>query len=345
MYSKIILYILSANLLMSCGGNKKSQEVANEPQQEETLSQNEQHEQEPKYNFPITGKWIHYNCELQDAIILDIGADKSFTIREGSFYEIHSQYSGTYTYSDGKGKYKLTNALEDNDVRNNSFSISFTPEGLMKIKFNENFKEFNIATNNTLAFHQEKMPIAFKEKNLTALNFYKAIYPYIFEVGFCESYNFIVSGECSSGAKLTYSSDKKHLCYEAFDDEENYTAKFDLKIWSYPKSEDLLVGINLPYILDNVIRSGLIRFYRYDAKKHLLFPLDEKAIVPHLKKVYIDENFKRDYLLDFPLRSSESVSKDKIELYIHEETEVGEVVAPVKNYYKLKWNGKTFSEE
>lgn len=67
--------------------------------------------------------------------------------------------------------------------------------------------------------------------------------------------------------------------------------------------------------------------------------------MPHLKKVYIDENFKRDYLLDFPLRSSESVSKDKIELYIHEETEVGEVVAPVKNYYKLKWNGKTFSEE
>ena len=203
MYSKIIIMLFSVILLFSGGAHLKAQNKAD-------LQKN---------TFPIKGKWMYYDYEKKLLLVLKIGAVQSISIEEQDFVNVNSKYSGTYTYSDQKLKYHLTNR-ETKASRSGTFTISFTDEGQMKVKFNENFK-FKIATNKSFIFRQEKTPIPFRKNKPTAESFYKALYPYIFEPEVSYTYPCVISGKCAKGTKVNYSPDQRQLEYVSFDESNN----------------------------------------------------------------------------------------------------------------------------
>lgn len=283
---------------------------------------------------------MYYDYEKKLLLVLKIGAVQSISIEEQDFVNVNSKYSGTYTYSDQKLKYHLTNR-ETKASRSGIFTISFTDEGQMKVKFNENFK-FKIATNKSLIFRQEKTPIPFREDKPTAGSFYKALYPYIFEPEVSYTYPCVISGKCAKGTKVNYSPDQRQLEYVSFDERNNIEDKTNLYIWDYPKSDDKLIGFAIFYDGYNYFpRSKDIYFYRYDAQKKLLFPLDKEAILPLLKKKPQDENSIRDYLISLPSLGAAQSSSNIIDLYFYED--IMNRNKPTQ-HYKLKWNGKIFTK-
>ena len=210
----------------------------------------------------------------------------------------------------------------------------------MKVKFPQKFEAMSFSAGNTLTFHQENTDIPFKETP-SVENFYKAIYPYIFERDFCESYDNMFGKKTSKTTKVTYAINKYQISYTAVNEDEYINAKIDLRVWSYPKSDDKLICISNPsiWIDPDIFRTYTIYFYRYDAQKNLLIHLDEETVMPVLKKRHLSKDEEIPIFLRFPKMDSNSSPNDGLELlfYGKEKNE-----NRVTKHYKLKWNGATF---
>ena len=198
----------------------------------------------------------------------------------------------------------------------------------------------SFSAGNTLTFHQENTDIPFKETP-SVENFYKAIYPYIFERDFCESYDNMFGKKTSKTTKVTYAINKYQISYTAVNEDEYINAKIDLRVWSYPKSDDKLICISNPsiWIDPDIFRTYTIYFYRYDAQKKRLIHLDEETVMPVLKKRHHSKDEEIPIFLRFPKMDSKSSPNDGLELlfYGNEKNE-----NRVTKHYKLKWNGATF---
>ena len=339
MYSKIITLVLSSFVFLCFGGDRETKNSHYTTEQMNPHLRSNAPKAEQNNPPTITGKWYYYNCKEAYGLILDIQKDKSITLEEIGFFDVASSYSGTYTYSDGKLNYTLSNT-DLNQKKKGTLSISFTKEGQMKVKFPQKFEAMSFSAGNTLTFHQENTDIPFKETP-SVENFYKAIYPYIFERDFCESYDNMFGKKTSKTTKVTYAINKYQISYTAVNEDEYINAKIDLRVWSYPKSDDKLICISNPsiWIDPDIFRSFTIHFYRYDAQKKRLIHLDEETVMPVLKKRHLSKDEEIPIFLRFPKMDGKSSPNDGLELlfYGKEKNE-----NRVTKHYKLKWNGATF---